>query len=352
MRPRRLLTAFLAVSSLPALAGPPKVRIGVFGLLRPTELVIRPAGGSILLVLEAEKEQFVLEGTTSARLWLSGDSIECLSSAGRVSVPALRVTTRDGGEGEMVLAVPGKIERRFRGRLEVSVRQGAPLVVVVMDRETAVASAVAAESPPGAPLEALKAQAVVTRSYYAATRGQHADFAFCDTTHCQYLREPPPVDHAATMATAHTWGQVLAYRGRTFGALFSASCGGRTLAAAEVGLRSEVYPYFSVECPYCRRHAPRWETRLDARGVARRLARERTEGARLEIGRRLGWHIVPGNNYESRQEGSLLVLRGRGRGHGMGLCQEGAAGLAAAGANYREILRHYFPNTTILSAPK
>lgn len=351
MGPRRLLTAFLAVSSLTALAGPPTVRIGVFGLLRPTELVIRPAGGSIL-VLEAEKEQFVLEGNTSANLRVSGDSMEGLTPAGRLSISVLRVTARDGGEGEMVLAIPGKIERGFRGRLEVSVRQGALLVVVVVDREAAVASVVAAESPPGAPLEALKAQAVVTRSYYVATRGQHAQFDFCDTTHCQYLREPPPIDHPATIATANTQGQVLGHRGRTFGALFSASCGGRTLTAAEVGLRSEVYPYFSVECRYCHRHAPRWEARLDARGVAHRLAQERTEDARLEIGRRLGWHIVPGNNYESRQEGSLLVLHGRGRGHGLGLCQEGAAAMAAAGADYREILRHYFPNTTILTAPK
>ena len=87
-----------------------------------------------------------------------------------------------------MLSVPGRIERRFRGTLEVASRGGALEAVVSLDIETAVASVVAAESPPGAPLEALKAQAVVARSYYLATRGRHAGFDFCDTTHCQFLR--------------------------------------------------------------------------------------------------------------------------------------------------------------------
>src|SRR6266571_2973368 len=63
-----------------------------------------------------------------------------------------------------------------------------------MDRETATASVVAAENTPDTPLEALKAQAVAARSYFVAGRGRHHDFDFCDTTHCQFLREPPSAD--------------------------------------------------------------------------------------------------------------------------------------------------------------
>ena len=40
---------------------------------------------------------------------------------------------------------------------------------------------------------------------------------------------------------------------------------------------------------------------------------------------------------------------GRGWGHGLGLCQAGAYGMAAAGAGYREILAHYYPETEVLS---
>jgi stage II sporulation protein D len=247
----------------------------------------------------------------------------------------------------MVLGVPGKIERRFQGRLEVTPREGGLQVVVAMDREVAVASSVAAESPPRAPLEALKAQAVVTRSYYAAAGPRHDEFDFCDTTHCQYLREPPALDHTAGRATRATRKLVLRYQGQTVGALFSASCGGRTRSLAEVGMGSAGYPYFSVECPYCRRGAPRWEARLEAKDIARLLEADRSEQARLDVGRRLGWNTVPGNNYRVHREEGTLVLEGRGRGHGIGLCQEGAAAMAAVGADFHQILQHYYPNTTV-----
>ena len=61
-----------------------------------------------------------------------------------------------------------------------------------MDRETAVASILASEMDESAPIEALKAQAVATRSFLAAGR-RHMDFDFCDTTHCQFLKSPPPL---------------------------------------------------------------------------------------------------------------------------------------------------------------
>jgi stage II sporulation protein D len=69
---------------------------------------------------------------------------------------------------------------------------------------------------------------------------------------------------------------------------------------------------------------------------------------RLEIVRRLGWKALPGNYYEIEAEGDGVILHGRGAGHGVGLCQQGAAAMARAGADFRTILNHYFPATTML----
>src|SRR5580693_6418948 len=74
----------------------------------------------------------------------------------RLGDPPLPFST----SGEWTLSVPGKIERRFRGRLDITARGNELLAVVQMDLETAVASVVAAEVPAGAPMEALRAQAV------------------------------------------------------------------------------------------------------------------------------------------------------------------------------------------------
>lgn len=51
---------------------------------------------------------------------------------------------------------------------------------------------------------------------------------------------------------------------------------------------------------------------------------------------------------ESQKGGDSAVLAGKGQGHGIGMCQRGAAVMAQEGADYRTILAHYFPNTSRL----
>jgi stage II sporulation protein D len=47
-----------------------------------------------------------------------------------------------------------------------------------------------------------------------------------------------------------------------------------------------------------------------------------------------------------------LVIRGNGNGHGVGMCQWGAIGRARAGADYRSILRTYYPGTTVAAVDR
>jgi peptidoglycan hydrolase-like amidase len=192
---------------------------------------------------------------------------------------------RTGDPAGIILRVPGRIERRYRGRVELLREGGEIIPVVTMDVETAVASIAAAESPPGAGLESLKAQAVVARSYLLATHGRHPHSDFCDTTHCQFLREPPPTGSPAWRAAQTTAGLVLRYEGRTFAALYSADCGGETRA-----LESGGYPYFAMACP---------------------------------------------------------ARTGVASGHRLGLCQTGSAAMAREGASFMDILRHYFPAAAV-----
>ena len=65
------------------------------------------------------------------------------------------------------------------------------------------------------------------------------------------------------------------------------------------------------------------------------------------MGRVLGWNMLPGYNYKVRREGDRIVVRGRGEGHGIGLCQRGANVMATMGADHRTILNYYYPNTVI-----
>lgn len=265
---------FLVVA-LPALSQ--TLDIGVFTLFKPVELRVSPASTPILITTDATQK--ILEGRQSFNIRVA-----------QRTAP-VRVTSRDGAATDFHLAIPGKIDRQFHGVLTITARGHKLEAVVSIDREVAVASVVAAEMTPGSPLEALKAQAVAARSYYAAAGPRHDNFDFCDTTHCQFLRAWPNPESAAFRAAHDTHGITLEYAGKPLAALYSASCGGQTRALADI---TDGYPYYSVPCDFCRRHAP---------GIV--------------------------------------------RGHQFGLCQNGASGMAAAGANFQTILNHYFPGTSL-----
>jgi peptidoglycan hydrolase-like amidase len=249
------------------------VAICVFSLFHPVELEVQPARASILVVDQPGHRQ-TLEGRSILKLTAQAT-----------------VTGREGTETEFFLGIPGKIRREFHGRLEVRESDRHLLAIVTMELENAVASVVAAESPPFAALEARKAQAVVARSFLTAARGRHQGFDFCDTTHCQFLREAPVAGSLSAAAAAATRGQVLVYQGRVVAALYSANCGGKTRTLQDAGWNTEPYPYFAIECP----------------------------------------------------------VLGAVAGHRIGMCQEGSAQMARQGKNFREILGLYFPATTIES---
>src|SRR6185369_7324288 len=118
----------------------------------------------------------------------------------RLVAEQVLVSSRDGSESDFYVGVPGKIRRMYRGRMTI-VASGSELIPVVsMELETAVASVNAAEATPGATIEALKAQAVAIRSYLVAGRPRHLQSDFCDTTHCQFLKTPPPKESLAAEA--------------------------------------------------------------------------------------------------------------------------------------------------------
>ncbi|HEV2495488.1 MAG TPA: SpoIID/LytB domain-containing protein [Terriglobia bacterium] len=317
----------------------------MLGLFHPVELIVSPTPGSVL-VIDASGRQVILGDARKAYLRIDGRQVLCRSGDEALAGFVVRGRSRQGGPADFVLSIPGKITREYRGALEVSAREGRLLPVVMMDTEVAVASAVAAESPPGAPLEALKAQSIVTRSYYLAGR-RHAGFDFCDATHCQFLRGPAAADSLAVLATASTRGLVLSYQGAIVAALFSASCGGRTRSLAEVGLSSRGYPYYPAVCRYCLHHAPLWKRVLSLDYAEYLLGGSPTEADRLKIDRSGGWSTIPGNNFELEVVGESVVIQGKGQGHGIGLCQMGAFGMATGGSTFQEILDHYFPNTSL-----
>jgi hypothetical protein len=345
----------LAYCSLAAggLASAQEIRIGVLGLFHPHEITLRPAAESGI-ILTAGKEEFLLESGPNpqgATIRISGNGLVLNYRGHAICANEIRAANRNRGPASFILGVPGKITRQYRGTLVLRASGGVVVPIVTMNLETAVASVVAAESAPGTDIEALKAQAIVTRSYFAAGAGRHHNFDFCDLTHCQVLREPPPPESDAVRAASATRGLILRYENKPIAAMFTRSCGGKTRTPLELSMQEGSYPYFPVLCDYCQKTPERWTRHLSKEDAAQ--LRDKGEAGRLTINRRLGWNTIPSNNYVAHDEDGRILLEGRGQGHGIGLCQRGARAMADEGENFRVILNHYFPNTklTVLHEP-
>lgn len=306
---------------------PETVTVGVLSLFHSQTLTLTTAQ-TAQVRMDADTKILPAESVLTLRKAAGGLTVQ--SEGGPVAIVrelSLAVTT-------MTVTVPGKLSRRYTGALTVTATPTELRAVVAMPIETAVASIVAAESAADAAPEALKAQAIVARSYLLASPHRHRDFVACDTTHCQYLRAVPPPGSVAALATAATSGMVLTWQARIVAAMYSRSCGGSTRVPDSVP--PGAYPFFSVRCDYCRRHPERWSREVSQTPPV-------SERARIAFGRQHGWAAIPSTSF--RTVGTRID--GRGVGHGLGLCQVGAQSLALRGWSFSAILNHYFPAAAI-----
>jgi stage II sporulation protein D len=284
--------------------------------------------------------------------------------------------------GNWTVEIPGAPRRRYQGAPSFGMEAGHLAIVFRMPLEEYVSGVVASETVPGTPFEALKAQAVVVRSYALATRSRHGDTDLCDLAHCQVLAGRGPRAHlaAARSATLATSGEVLRLAsGGIAQAPFHAACGGHTGDPRELfgGEDSGAAAVIDPGCP-----SAKWSAAIPAATLAR-VARERlgsdggaetvgladldlrygTGGYLVQVGRgsrrvggeafaraldgAMGYGVVRSSRFRTREDAGTVFLSGSGLGHGVGLCQAGAARRAALGQNYHEILRYYFARATI-----
>jgi stage II sporulation protein D len=342
------------------------VRISVLSLFKPRELTLQPVAGSTLMVeIDGQSRTINRAARITILPTAMGETVrkfqvQFAGDSKPLSITRLRAYSPEGAGAEtsteLWLEVPGKLRRQYTGALEVCVLNAADVhgtkpaleAVLSMSLEVAVASVVQTESPPDAGIQALEAQAVAARSFLVARQTSHLGFDFCDTTHCQFLRSPPGPESLAAQATRATEGIVLTWhddiraQDRTLAAMYARSCGGRTHTLKEIGIDSPGYPYYAVRCAYCTRHPERW--RREANGGAS------NEMDRLAFDRIHGWGALPSINTDALQTssgGDKGSISGSGVGHGLGLCQLGAADMARHGASFTQILAHYYPNTRV-----
>jgi len=260
--------------------------------------------------------------------------------------------------------------------------------IVTVSVENYVLGVLSVEATLEDELEALKAQAIVTRTYALKNLGRHSSdgFDLCSNTHCQqYISAEGRAPEKMRESVTATAGKTLRdSSGQLVDAYFHAACGGMTANIEMLwGVRAPGY-LRGVRDDYCQampnrdwtdeipreqllkalKSDPRTDpgrtineiiiTRRDATGRAQAMLiegerRRRVSGweFKMIVGRALGWNLLKSSRFNVSRIGSSFIFRGSGFGHGLGLCQNGAHVLARRGATYESILDHYFPGTSV-----
>jgi stage II sporulation protein D len=272
------------------------------------------------------------------------------------------------------------VERQVELHLERKGGRPRLLVVHEVPIEAYVAATVSSEMPSAWPAEALKAQAVASRTFAvhrkfnAPDRPYHMEAGVIDQVYGGAGR----VADTALEATRATYGLVLTYQRRPARAYFHACCAGHTESSREGW--GHALPYlpgvrcgFDADCPHARysarvpvrqvvaalRGARIMVKRIDGLRVARRTATGRVDQLVLDtdrgavklsgedLRRLVGYTVIKSRLFEARLDDNELVVEGQGSGHGVGLCQWGARGMAQKGKTHEQILLHYYPRTKI-----
>ncbi|NIM03285.1 SpoIID/LytB domain-containing protein [bacterium] len=291
--------------------------------------------------------------------------------------PALRFKSLSDNE---MLRVNG---RRYRDGIKISLNNKGNLNVInELGIEGYLYGVMTREVSPEWPIEALKAQAVVSRTYVMKNLGKYdkEGFDLSATITSQVYGGGEAEDPRTSKAVDLTRGQVITYEGELIKSFFHSNCGGRTEDVTNAWEGEQPFPYLKgVVCYFCKKtHQYYWEKTIKKKMLTEKLNENGYSveeikkikilgrsssgrvtylkiyhgGGRLKIRGNafrmlMGPNIIKSTLFAMEHMGNRIKFYGRGWGHGVGMCQWGAKGMAERGANYRQILRYYYPKTKI-----
>lgn len=288
-------------------------------------------------------------------------------------LPAALRPLWEGAQPEIPVAAASSAE----APCTVSVRQGDS--TAEMNLEEYVVGVVLAEMPTEYAMEALKAQAVVARTFAwkaAATGGKHGDGSICtDPACCQGYIAPgeflqgygnPRDLEKARSAVQDTAQMVLTYQGKLIEATYFSCASGYTEDAAAVWGSS--YPYLTAqESPEAAKEdcvafssaclqdilgvqlgedTETWFTRWEytrGMGVASVQIGDK-EFSGLQLRRKLGLRSTA---FTVSVQNDVIFFHTKGYGHRVGMSQQGADTMAELGSSFEEILAYYYPGTAL-----
>jgi len=298
-------------------------------------------------------------------IWLGGN---CLAASEIKIIPE-----RDGG-----INVNG---RYYRGQLIIR-NSGGLTVLNTLDMERYLASVVGSEAVETWPDDALRAQAVVARTYalYKLKASSGNAFDVRATTDDQVYLGTERETGKLRRIVKETAGIAVLYKGKVFPTYFHSTCAGHTEEVSRALKYESIPPLRGVPCNYCTdsKYYGWWTVNVDVEALSSLMRRNGRNVGRvtnvepLDIGpsgralkvrvtgdqsttvmnaydfrKLVGASQIRNTNFQVRNYGSYFQFLGRGWGHGVGMCQFGSKGMADKGYGFMAIVRYYYPGADI-----
>ncbi|MCX7943971.1 MAG: SpoIID/LytB domain-containing protein [Deltaproteobacteria bacterium] len=262
-----------------------------------------------------------------------------------------------------------EINGRFlRGDLELVRGAGGVKIINDLNVEDYLRYTISKEMNPNWPIEALKAQAVLARTFVLKKKysSKNCLYDISNTTLDQVYNSFSEDSLEVIQAVSSTKGEVLKYNGEIIDALYHSCCGGMTTSSWEVFGFDK--PYLVAvncrcggECPF----GKGWRLIISVERLKKLFGLKKIEKISEERGKiriigdrnislsknsfreRIGFTELKSSDFVIKFSNSKVEVIGKGFGHGVGLCQFGAKKMAEEGKNYKEILLHYFKGVTL-----
>ena len=378
-----------------------EVKVSLFSLLKPKTLTIEARFGQLLV------DGRTTGGGTGGDSGISGNNEEkqayrCRSAEVKYLADGNLKITIDGQEKEplhsleirgsnpdgfFALQAGGQESREYVGVLTIRANEDYLDIIETLPLKEYLEGVVGNELD-GFP-EAMKCQAVLSRTYALKNLLRHGESDFCDSTHCQLytgrLTSHPEANGETGVhhAVEDTSGLVLVYHNKMCEVFYHSTCGGHTNDYNGVWVKSDI-PYLEgiddlERCQASPHYRWQWEieknrlldilreitgeTPVDMRikdtgngGWVKQISiffpnnRETVlsgEDFHIQMGRRMGWNSLKSANFTLQKNDTNWVFAGKGFGHGVGLCQYGAGALAGKGMKFHDILKTYLPGTKV-----
>ncbi len=349
------------------------IRIGLFESSPVKSIVVKYNIGRYDLFSESMQFPTMQESSEKLTVKVNGDKVQVIKNDELLGNFRWFRLSRRSPENSLKLFPYGK-ERRYKGDIIFYSYAGHLQVVNEIDLEKYVEGAVKGEVGYGYNEEYYKVQAVISRTY-ALFMHKHEEegFDLCDHTHCQVYKGIN-YDEKIERAVNFTVGQVIINQDlSSINTLFHSNCGGRTSTTDYVWSKrlDNLEPVYDSHCR--KSSQANWKKTIDKNDwvdyLSNRLNKtpeeiknqtlDFTQGVNRKKNYQVGGEYIKLTEIRSffrlkstffsvTDIGDKVVLTGKGFGHGVGLCQEGAIAMSKTGYSYKDILKFYYSNIFLL----